>query len=275
MMKYRKAFDKHDHVRFEEFIGKVNTGEAKINSSVLYPHEIVGKVMDHQIDNSIAEAMWNNLPDWINGSDENSIAVVDTSGSMWGTPIQVAISLGLYMAERATGPYKDHFITFSANPELQSVRGDTLATRVRNMENASWNMNTNIEAVFDLILNTAIKHDISQDEMVKRLYIVSDMEFDAATGSGGYNYVPTADETLFQTIRNKFAKAGYEMPALVFWNVNARNKQFPMKMDERGFVNVSGFSPSIFKTLMTGEFTTPYELMLGVLNSERYAPIQV
>ena len=272
MMKYRKAFDKHDHQRFETFIGKVNAGEAKINVSVTYPYEIVEKVRSREIQASVAQAMWDNLPDYVEGSDENSLAVVDTSGSMWGQPINVALSIGLYLAERARGPYKDHFITFSNRPALQEVVGSTIVEKIQNMQNAHWDMNTNIEAVFMLILNTAVKNSVAQEDMIKRLYIISDMEFDNCTRSSNRGGV---DETLFQTIKHFYGEAGYEMPALVFWNVNARNVQFPMKADERGFVNVSGFSPSIFKTLMTGESTSPEELMLEVLGSERYAPLKV
>ena len=271
MMKYRNAFAKHDHERYTDYISAVNAGEVKINASVLYPHEIVGKVMpsyweyndEAEINSAVAEAMWNNLPDFT-GEEENSIAVVDTSGSMGGLPIQVAIGLGIYLAERAKGPYKDHFITFSNKPKLQKVQGANIAEKVRNLWHAEWDMNTDIEAVFNLILNAAVKNGISQEEMVDKLYIISDMEFDSCA---------SMSKTLFQTISDKFSRAGYEMPKLVFWNVNARNAQFPMSMDERGFQNVSGFSPSILKSLMTGEFIGPYELMLEVLNSERYKSV--
>lgn len=287
MMKYRNAFARHDQERYSGFIDAVNKGEVKINASVLYPHDIVGKLLPNgwyydrawdfdtpsRIDPAVAEAMWNNLPDFTGDVEENSIAVVDTSGSMSGTPIEVAVGLGLYIADRAKGPYKDHFISFSSKPKLHQVVGHDITSKVRNVVKTAWEQNTNIEAVFDLILNTAISNRISQDEMLDKLYIISDMEFDRATR--GYYGKRTASitETLFQTISKRFEAAGYIMPQLVFWNVNARNKQFPMGMDERGFQNVSGFSPSILTSLMTGEFVGPYELMLQVLNSERYHPV--
>jgi hypothetical protein len=268
MMKYRNAFAKHDRARYTDFINAVNTGEAKINVSVLYPHEIVGKIMrGGNIDTNVAEAMWNNLPDFT-GEAENSIAVVDTSGSMGmgdGLPRDVALGLGIYLAERAKGPYKDHFITFSNRPKLQELKGANIVEKVNNLWRASWDMNTNIEAVFNLVLDAAIKNNVPKSEMLDKLYIISDMEFDGATSR--------SNSTLFQTIADKFSRAGYEMPKLVFWNVNARNVQFPMSMDERGFQNVSGFSPSILQSLMTGEFIGPYELMLEVLNSERYKSV--
>lgn len=279
MMKYRNAFRKHDEARFTGFIDKVNAGEAKINSSVLYPHEIVGKLLgwNNNISPTVAQAMWDNLPNYVSG-EENAIAVVDVSGSMSGTPMEVAIALGIYLAERAEGVYKDRFITFSEKPELQKVEGKDIATKVNGLRTANWDMNTDMEAVFQLILDAAVTNKIPQSEMLDKLYIISDMEFDAATSGGGWyssTKRPAPDATLFQTIEKKFADAGYKMPNLVFWNVDARNQQFPMSMDDRGFQNVSGYSPSIFQSLMSGEFVSAYDLMLEVLNSERYASVQV
>jgi hypothetical protein len=286
MMKYRNAFMRHDGTRFGDYIRKVDAGEEKINASVLYPHEIVGKVMpehwgynkEARLDPKLADTMWNNLFDFM-GITENAIGVIDTSGSMYGLPIQVAIALGILLAERAVGPYKDHFITFSSAPKLQKITGNDITSKVRGLFNADWDCNTDIEAVFDLILNTAIKNKLSQEDMIDKLYIISDMEFDAAAGTGYYNpyneNTPAVGETLFQTIRRKFEKHGYRMPNLVFWNVDARNPQFPMSMDERGFQNVSGFSPSILRSLMSGEFVGPYDIMLEVLESDRYDPIVI
>jgi hypothetical protein len=274
MMKYRKAFRKHDEVRFEDFIGKVNAGEEKVNMGVTYPYEIihqigVGYYSKGNISDAEANALWNALPNYVDGEPENAICVVDTSGSMHGTPIEVALSLGIYMAERASGPYKDHFITFSATPKLQKLEGTGIKQKVKNMNDAHWDMNTNIEAVFNLILNVAVKNELAQDEIVTKLYIISDMEFDNCTGRGRVN------ETLMQSIAAKYQAHGYEMPFLVFWNVDARNKQQPMSMDDRGFQNVSGFSPAIFKALMENQNLDAYGLMLQVLENERYAPLSV
>lgn len=277
MLKYGKAFGRNDGERFREYLSAVNSGGEKINASVLYPHEIVAKTgaidlnwyrgnNDQQISNEQAQAMWDALPNYI-GEEENSIAVVDTSDSMKPNAIMVSVSLGMYLAERAKGPYKDHFITFSAKPTLQKVKGTSLVSKIKGVSKAHWEMNTNIEAVFDLILNTAVKHKLSQEDMIDKLYIISDMQFDSATR--GHR----ADATLFETMRDRFEAAGYDMPKLVFWNVDARHDQVPMSMDERGFQNVSGFSPSIFKNLMGGKFYGAYELMLDVITDERYERI--
>ena len=276
MMKYRKAFYRHDYDGYSDFVSAVKRGEAKVNSSTLYPYEIVEKCypipfawQSTKLTSTEIEALnnqWNALPDYVAGSEENSIAVVDTSGSMDGTPINVAMSLGIYMAERAKGPYKDHFITFSMNPKLQKIRGNSIYKKVQNLSKAKWNMNTNLDAVFDLILSAAVKNNITQDEMIQKLYIISDMQFDRCTGY--------TDVSFFDIIRYQYKAAGYEMPMLVFWNVDTRNNiKVPMKMDDRGFVNVSGFSPSIFKALMDGEMPDAYAMMEKVINDKRYESI--
>ena len=277
-LQYRKAFKRHDEERYAHFLNKVQRGEAKINAGTLYPYELVEKVLYQNEDSATVEAMWKNLPDYFDGTDTRGLVVADVSASMNGRPLAVSISLAMYTAERMTGPFAGKFLTFSERPKLQSVEGDTLAQRIRNLNNADWDMNTDIEAVFALILKTAVKHKMEQNQLPTHLYIVSDMEFDAATGEGDYwdpNPTPSVDERLFQTIARKYAEAGYKMPFLVFWNVDSRNDQQPMSMDERGFQMVSGCSPSIFTSLMKNKAVSAYDLMLEVLNDERYAPISV
>lgn len=283
---YKNAFMKHDPERYLEYINKLKSGEEKINASTLYPYELVreaykdiyktsGGLSQHERD--IINSQWEALPDYIGEKTENSIAVVDTSGSMVGLPIQVALSVGLYLAERNKGPYHNKFITFSTRPQLITVRGSTFIDKVRNMiaDGRDWEMNTDIEAVFDLILKVAIENHLKQDEIPKKIYIISDMEFDEATGNFKRGIFIAVKKTLFMQIQERFETHGYEMPQLVFWNVDARNKQFPMSLDERGFQLVSGCSPSIFEHTIKGEFLNPYDFMLSILNSERYEDIRV
>ena len=187
---------------------------------------------------------------------------------MDGRPIQVSISLAIYAAERNSGVFKDKFITFSQRPHLQKVKGKDIVEKVRNLNSAEWDMNTDVKAVFDLILRTAVNGKISQDELPTHLYIVSDMEFDNCGGA-------RVNERLFQTIEREYTDAGYKMPFLVFWNVNSRNDQQPMTMDQRGFQLVSGCSPSIFTSLLANKAVSAYDLMLEVLNKDRYAAIRV
>ena len=275
MMKYRKAFAKHDETGFQNFIAKVNKGEATINSGVLYPYEIVEKVgvfnyrwsSAPEIDPQLAQAMWDGLPDYVDGDDGNAIAVVDTSGSMSGTPINVAVSLGMYFAERNSGAFKDHFITFNNTPELVKIQGNDFVSKVHHIGKANWGGSTNLEATFHLILNSAVANNVPQEEMPKKLFIISDMQFNCVQGG--------TNQTLFDRMKELYARAGYEMPSVVFWNVNGRQSNQPVTMDERGTQLVSGFSPSIFSHIMGAAFETPYEMMLKVLGSERYEAFKV
>lgn len=264
MLKYRKAFSAQDGDRFEAYLTQVRSGEKKINAGTLYPQQIVHDILRGKTDN--ADVLWDALPDFIGENAENSIAVVDTSGSMCGTPIEVALSLGIYLAERNKGIYKDKFITFSERPTMQSLKGDNIVEKVNNLNSAHWDMNTNIELVFQLILAAAIKNKIDVSEMVSKIYIISDMEFDAACSSN-------MSITLFQDIEKQYAMAGYTMPKLVFWNVDARNVQVPVTMNDKGVQLVSGYSPSIFKNLMKCTSLSAYELMMDVIGSERYSKV--
>jgi hypothetical protein len=281
-LQYRKAFYRHDAERYAHFLEEVKAGTKTINAGTLYPYEIVEKCgygyhRGSNADSATLDAMWNALPDYFGENEVRGLVVADVSGSMSGRPMDVSISLAIYTAEHNKGPFAGKFITFSARPTLQKVTGNTITEKVQNLSRAAWDMNTDIEAVFDLILDTAVRGKMSQDELPTHLYIVSDMEFDAATSSsGGYrsHRVSRADERLFQTIERRYADAGYQMPFLVFWNVNSRNDQQPMSMDQRGFQLVSGCSPSIFTSLLSNKATSAYDLMLEVLNQERYDAIR-
>jgi len=277
-LQYRKAFYRHDAERYAHFLEQVKAGEKKINAATLYPYEIVektkatgyvygqGTISASEI--ATLDAMWNALPDYFDGNECSGLVVADTSGSMSGRPITVSVSLAIYTAERNTGVFKDKFITFSNRPSLQTVKGNNIVEKVQNLSKAHWDMNTNVKAVFDLILDTAKKNHSPQEDLPTHLYIVSDMEFDSCASSG-------VNERLFETIAKEYEANDYKMPFLVFWNVNSRNNQQPMTMDKRGFQLVSGCSPSIFTSLLSNKAVSAYELMLNVLNSERYSAIQL
>lgn len=268
-MLYSKAFKKHDEERYNAYIESVKKGEKTIKTATLYPYDLLRQIVRNKVNYKEYSVMWDNLPDYT-GEEENSIVVCDTSGSMgslrWGDfyrpvePILVSVSLALYFAERAKGPYRNHFITFSTRPQLQEVYGNNLYEKFINLGNADWLGNTDLIAVFKLILMTAIKHQISDDEMIKKIYIISDMEFDACV----------ENRTNFQYIKELYDQAGYTMPTLVFWNVDARQNQAPITTNDQGVFLVSGCSPSIFKNLMASKAMNAYDMMLEVLNSERY-----
>ena len=300
---YKNAFARHDIERlkanpeaqtYEAFIKDENT---KVNAKVLYPYECVDKAFKamrggwgygsnvalDNIDRLAVNKYWANLEDYFKGSVFNGMAIVDTSGSMTGStasaPINVAISLGLYCAEKAQGPFANHFITFSSNPTFVEVEGVDFCDKVVRMSRADWGGSTNIEAAFDMMLDVAVKNKCSQDEIPQNLIIISDMEFDACATSGSRNenrwlYINTRIEnkkTLMETIERRWNAKGYKMPNLVFWNVDARQNNIPMKVKD-GISFVSGMSPSIFQQIMSGK--TAVDLMYEVLDSERYAVIK-
>jgi hypothetical protein len=269
--KYLKAFYRNDKDHFESYLNQVKNGEKKINTSTLYPYQISAKVRSYisEEEADALDVLWNNLPNYID-KEENSICVVDTSGSMHSghsnvAPIDVALSLGIYLAERNKGIFKDSFITFSQNPSLQKIEGENIFSKIYSLNNAEWAMNTNLIAVFELLLNVAVENKIEEEEMIKRIYIISDMQFDAATGKN--------KKSNFEKIKKMYENSGYDVPQLVFWNVNASDNQ-PVIFDEEGTMLVSGCSPSIMKNILNGKATTPIDLMLEVLNSERYSLIQ-
>lgn len=268
---YSKAFDRHDHKRFSEF---VSNDKQKVNTSTLYPYEIVCKARSfyggNNVERDFINKLWENYRN-SNKYEFNSLVVVDTSASMtWGTssakPIDVATSLGIYAAEKLTGPFAGHYISFSRNPRLVEVTGCDFVTKVKQIVSADLCENTDIEKTFDMILQTCVKYDLKQKDLPKSIIVISDMEFDTATRCG-YKYGTDMD-----VINKKWALFGYETPNLVFWNVNARNDRIPMT-EKEGVTFVSGCSPVIFDMVMKGK--TGFDLMIDTLDSERYKPISL
>ena len=260
---YAKAFRKHDEDRYGSFIEAVKKGEKKINASTLYPYEIIKAASKgHRPE---LDALWNALPNYVD-EPENALVVCDTSGSMMSAknrniePIFVATSLAMYFAERNTGIWQNYFITFSNVPELQEIVGNNVSEKFMNLRDAEWNMNTDFEAVFKMILDAAKSHKLPDSKMVKKLYVISDMEFDKADG----------DFTNFDAIKKAYKKCGYTMPRLVFWNVDAKQTQFPVTMNDEGVFLVSGCSPSILKHAVNSKCLGAADLMLEVLGSKRY-----
>jgi hypothetical protein len=262
---YRKAFAKRDGERYQTYLNAVEKGEAKINAGTIYPYEIVDKYLNKgESSDQTLNLMWEALPNYMEGQEFNGLVVADVSRSMYETPMAVSISMAMYISERNTGIWKDKFLTFSSTPELQTVTGQTIAQRIRNLSNAAWGMNTDLQAVFNLVLNTAVRNNVPEGDMPRKLIIVSDMEFDrCCTG---------ASVTNFEAIRIKYAQAGYSLPELVFWNVNAGGN-VPMKMHDTGTCLVSGCSPSILTSVLTGKVITPIEVMKNAVYAERYAPV--
>lgn len=295
-MQYRNAFARHDIERmksekevrsYKDFIKDEKT---TVNAKTLYPYEVVAQAYNYtrndfdwwSRDNNLTGKLddverlainkyWDNLEDVLKGYSFNGLCVCDTSGSMWGTqasaPINVAISLALYCAEKAQGPFHGHYISFSSRPQLIETSGIDFVDKVKRIYSTNLCENTNIEATFDLVLNTAIKNHIPQSEMPENLIIISDMEFDYQRGRYG-----VSTNTLMENIEMKWEQAGYKMPNLVYWCVDARNPQGNVPMTVKDGVSlISGFSPTLFIQIMKG--VTAEQLMFDKLNEERYAPI--
>ena len=270
--RYKKAFRKNDGKRYETFLEKAETGEVKINTANLYPYDFIYKVRTGDNDKAL-DVMWKNLPDYAKTS-ENILPLVDVSGSMLTrisektdvTAIDVSIGLGMYLAEHNTGKFANHFLTFSSRPALVEIVGKTLFQKYHTMVKSDWTMTTNVEAAFQLILDTAVKYNLPQSEMPSKIVIFSDMEFDRC--------VTNPTDTNYINLQKKFASKGYEIPQVVFWNVCARNSQVPVTFNQRGTALVSGLSPITLKFVLAGEITTPEDLMLSVINTERYQPVE-
>jgi hypothetical protein len=270
LFKYRSAFARNDRERYTAFISAVNSGEAVMHADNVAPYELVAPYLEgrqwSKNEKNTLNATWASLPDF--GGDENAIAVIDTSGSMYGgdhLPAAVALSLGLYFAERNTGMFGNHFIEFSARPQLIEIKGETFADRLRYVASFSEVANTNLEAVFDLILDTAVENNVPQDELPAKLVIISDMEFDCC--------VDNASATNFKNAQQKYKAHGYELPQIVFWNVASRNRQQPVTQNEQGVALVSGVTPRIF-SMIAGGIVSPYVFMMDILGRERYAKIE-
>lgn len=273
MTKYRTAFYRNDETGIENFIQAVKSGKAKINASTLYPYDLVRPILGYHVDGKdrdILEAQWNALPNYIGDREWNGLVVADVSGSMSGLPMEVSVSLALYIAERNNGFFKNHFMTFSEEPSLVEIKGDTFVQRVESLEDADWGYSTNLSSVFDLLLKTAVSNNLNQSEMPEQLFIITDMQFDG-------NAEVDNTKTFMQTISEEWSNHGYTVPKIVWWNVNAGsyNNSFPMTVDEAGVQYVSGCSPVILKTLLGGQFLSPLDVVKNTVDTPRYERVIV
>ena len=280
---YKNAFARKDLIK-EKYTAFATDSKTKVNAKTLNPCEVVREVTNHlsywgstmssfsDVERAMINKYWDNLKDYFNGATFDGVAVVDTSASMCGrggnvAPIDVAISLGLYCAEKCapTSPWFGHYISFSRNARLVPVEGIDFVDKVYRIYRKNLCENTNIKSVFDLLLDTALKNHIPAAEMPKNVVIISDMEFDYCSEMG------RTYKSEMEKIMAIWKSYGYEAPHLIFWNVDARQDNIPMR--DNGYVTfVSGYSPVIYEMLMTGK--TGLDLVLDKLNSERYACIR-
>lgn len=269
------AFKRHD---FDRYMSFVNSAETKVNAGTLYPYEIVKKIASYnwgyrgltrrpsKEDEMLYQKYWENLPNYLAGSDKSILCVVDTSGSMTGTPINVAASLGIYCAERLRGDFHNSIVSFSERPKfIKLPEGGSIVDKVDCVLKHSKVANTNLEATFNLLKNVAL-HSKAAD-VPSTLVIISDMEIDRGAVE---NVSEDEMDTLMESIRKDWERAGLKMPHLVYWNVNGRNNTI-LEKPSCGVTFVSGFSPVLFESVAASK--TGIELMLDKLLSDRYAEI--
>jgi hypothetical protein len=277
-LNYRKAFGKHDQERYAKYLESVKKGEAKINASAVYPYEIFRALVGtdffaHRTPSPqeilAADLQWKAMPNWMGDNEHLGIVIADVSGSMFsGVPnIMVSVSLAIYFAERNRGPFKDFWMNFSDHPTFQKLVGQNLWEKYQNMDKNNWGGSTNLQSAFNLILDTAIKNKVAQEDMPAAIYIVSDMEFNVACHGN--------NKTNFEVMREKFANHGYKLPRVIWWNVASRNDNFPIRADETGTALVSGCSPSILKSLLSAVSFDPMSIVYETVNKPRYERVTV
>ena len=269
LLKYRKAFLANDGDRYQEYLDRVTIGVVAMHTGTLMPHDIIAPLYTQKVtadERRAIDVTWSAQEDFTRG--ENALVVADGSGSMYcgvkPMPAAVAQSLAIYFAERNHGVFHNHFMTFSMRPQLVEIKGADILEKVQYCASFNECANTNLQAVFDLIFFTAVQHRLPQSELPQKIYIISDMEFDACASN--------ASLTNFESAKRKFEVEGYTLPQIVFWNVCSRNRQQPVTKNEQGIALVSGSSPRIFSMLQTG-LIDPYAFMLSVLGGKRYAAI--
>jgi hypothetical protein len=274
--RYKKAFNRNTqtYAAYVASLVKGDNPEVKVNASVAYPYDVLkGRINAYGItfdktELDLIEAQWNALPNYV--GDANILPLVDVSGSMTCTAgktgkltcLEVAVSLGLYLADKNKGAFKDTFLTFSGKPELLHLKGG-INSKIDQMVKSNWDMNTDLNKAFAKILDVAVKGNVSQEEMPSMVLILSDMQFDQCVKH---------DDSAIQMIARKYEAAGYTLPKVVFWNLNASYGNAPVKFDKSGTALVSGFSPAVVKPLLAGDLETftPESVMLKTIMDDRY-----
>lgn len=286
---YNQAFLKNDKIRRKAYLESLKRGETTIHGDVLYPHDIVHQYFERDAmdweaklkeEDAALEALWKSLPDFVQAAG-NTICVSDGSGSMT-TPIgnstvtclDVANAISIYFSEKCSGAFKNQYITFSSNPQIVDMgTAKTLKEKIEISRRYDEISNTNIEAVFDLILKTAKRNHMSQKDLPETILILSDMEFDLATEASDDDIWKAPNKALFDTLQKRYESCGYKLPRLVFWNICSRTETVPIKENSLGVILVSGFSVNIMKMVLSKQ-TDPYVCLLEQLNSDRYQKIE-
>lgn len=273
--RYQKAFGRNAGEAYSAYLAELKKPveqrdpKVKINAGAVYPYDVVKSVVKGNA--AVADEQWKALPNYVGNA--RIMPMVDVSGSMGSIryahpgivqPIDVAISLGLYLSEKNTSDFKDMFLTFSGSPKLEILKG-TLSQRVAQLEKTAWHMNTDLHKAFDELLKVAVKGNVPAKDMPEMLLILSDMQFDQCA---------RFDDSAQRMIKRKYAAAGYAVPKIVFWNLSMYGgDNTPVRFDDKGVCHVSGFSPAIMKSVLSVdglEDFTPFNIMVKTLMNERY-----
>ena len=270
MFRYGKedhVFEKRLSEKFNLWKSKLKTGESKVNASILFPHQIVKQYDRYSQVDPLLEAQWQELIKKGRTYDniDKTIVLSDVSGSMTGLPMNISITLGLFISELANDNYKNLVVTFESEPQIYNIKGETLCDRIKFLRNAPWGGSTDLTKAILLILNLGLQNNITDDNMPKRLIVVSDMQFNQADKS---NFL-----TNYQYITQLFKKYNYNVPHIVFWNVLGSINDVPVVHDQSNVSLVSGFSIDILKSVLNNKSVTPYETLLAAVNDSRYDKI--
>lgn len=291
MTNYKTLFEKHDGERFREFLEDVKSGKQKMAAGALLPHQIISQLGDDEVGSEVAELQWARMVEDVakKGKMKNSLAVCDVSGSMAGVPMEVCIALGLLVSELNEEPWKGKVITFSENPQLHLVTGSSLREKTEFVRQMDWGMNTDFQKVFDRILEVAVENNLTSDQMIKRLFVFSDMEFDSAVGSSNFNQYDSATynsdmdsdseehwETDYEVVERKYKENGFEnVPEIIFWNLRDSSAT-PVAAKQKGVALVSGFSKNLLKLFLEeGGIVNPEDVMWLAIKGEEYQKLAV
>lgn len=277
--RYRKAFFKHDSERYAKYVEELTKPETaekprKVNAAAIYPHDVIHQLVSHKnvskVEKDHAEAQWKAMPDFI--GEGSFIPMIDVSESMtqWNyyvmnskssinaTPMDIALALGIYVSERNKSAFKNVAVAFTDSTNIVNLNG-TILDKIGQLRKRV-GYSTNISGAISTVLTHAINHKVPAEEMPKALLIISDMEFDSV-GSTKTNY---------EVFQKKYKEAGYEMPKIVFWNLNGRTGNSPVTFDNNGVALVSGFSPSVMKNVLANKNSTPLDTVLETIMNDRY-----
>jgi hypothetical protein len=275
MKRLKNSFQSHDDKRFREWIRALKKGDpkiAKVNGNQLHPHDLIKEMRTKGFADSVCEAQWKIIEEECmkNGVLDNDIAVVDTSGSMHSPdylPLDVACAMGLLISKCSVGKFKHHVLTFNSIPSFALIKDAPIFDRWKELSEISWGGSTDIQATFKLILSRGKEHNLAQEDMPKRLWIISDMQFDQV------NY---GSDTNFDSIDKMYSLSGYIRPHIIFWNVDGSSYDFPVSSGDHGTALISGFSPSVMKTVLSGDNSfSPYSMMRNCLDEERLKAVYI